>query len=253
MKNNIPLLLLFSNLVFFSLPSQSSTFEQSQCKTLLTSEPRSKDYPWMSISQWYEHHHEDTKIAASQNVDVLFLGDSITAAWPNSIWSSKFAPINAVNFGIGGDTTENLLWRLQNGNAAELSPKVVNLLIGVNNLGLSRNNPQQTFCSIISVVVFVQRLYPQAEILVNQLLPWGELPDGYQRKSIQIVNELLANYPFSDKVHLFKFGQQLLDSNGVIDKNIMADFLHPTFTGYQIYAEHLSVKINDLLLTPNKE
>jgi lysophospholipase L1-like esterase len=84
-------------------------------------------------------------------VDLLFLGDSITDGWAKggkAIWDTRYAPLKAANFGIGGDKTEHVLWRLKNGNLTGIQPKVVVLMIGTNNNlrdtapGLPRASPQ---------------------------------------------------------------------------------------------------------------
>ncbi|MCH5375231.1 MAG: cellulase family glycosylhydrolase, partial [Planctomycetes bacterium] len=87
--------------------------------------PRVTEYPWMSISTWRDMHAEDVAIADSVDVSLLFLGDSITEGWPDSVWDAHFGAYRAANFGIGGDKTQNVLWRLQNGAVGQLNPDVV--------------------------------------------------------------------------------------------------------------------------------
>ena len=69
--------------------------------------------------------------------DLLFLGDSITDHWPR--WSkeswAQFAKYKPLNFGIGGQHTEHILWRIRNGELEGIHPKVVVLLLGTNNIG----------------------------------------------------------------------------------------------------------------------
>src|SRR5213080_1138653 len=75
-------------------------------------------------------------------IDVYFLGDSITRRWgatdyPDFLanWRQNFHGWNAANFGWGGDTTQNILWRLENGELDGVSPKVIVLMAGTNNVG----------------------------------------------------------------------------------------------------------------------
>ena len=94
-------------------------------------------------ANWMKRHEGFVKIAKRGDVDVLFLGDSITDAWggeghnPRSagarIFQEEFVPLKAANFGIGGDRTQHVLWRLQNGELDGIQPKVVMLMIGTNN------------------------------------------------------------------------------------------------------------------------
>lgn len=241
----IKYLLLSAALSGFASGLSASPIQQ--CDISFVSEPRSIEYEWMDLATWYQQHTDDIKVADTQSVDLLFIGDSITAAWPSDLWNKYFAPYKAANFAIGGDTTQNLLWRLQHGNAAKLKPKVVNILIGVNNMGLENATPQQAYCGIMSVVNATQLLYPNAQILLNQLLPWGEHANSPLREKVKTVNTLLSERALSSQVTLFQFGKQLLKENGDIDKRIMADFLHPTTAGYQIYAKHLQPQIQTLI------
>lgn len=223
--------LLSSNLSLASAP---------KCPATTHSEPRLVDYSWMSLDNWYRQHADDIEVANSgKNVEVLFLGDSITAAWPYDLWQTFEQQFNAANFAIGGDTTHNVLWRLAHSNAGKLNPKVINLLIGVNNMGLAQQSPEQTYCGIVSLVDAVENQFPNAKILVNQLLPWGEYPDNHLRHKVNAVNKLLNQHVFTSNISLLPFGKELLDDSGRIPKSIMADFLHPTPAGYKIYAKHL--------------
>ena len=88
---------------------------------------------------------EDRAIAQQGGIDLLFLGDSITEMWPADAFEANFGRYDPANFGIGGDKTQNLLWRLRNGAVGQLDPKVVVLMIGVNNFGLGDDTPEDVF------------------------------------------------------------------------------------------------------------
>ncbi len=92
-------------------------------------EPEAKTGGWMQ-------HHETllamTK-AHAKEIKVVFLGDSITEGWGGngkSVWDKHYAPLGAYNYGIGGDTTQNVLWRIQNHELDGINPKVLVLKIG---------------------------------------------------------------------------------------------------------------------------
>ena len=83
-------------------------------------------------------HESFNEISKQGDAKLVFLGDSITAGWSGKgkdVWTKYWAPMDAANFGIGGDRTEHILWRLQNGNYDGLSPKLTVLMIGTNNTG----------------------------------------------------------------------------------------------------------------------
>src|SRR5436190_7359784 len=104
--------------------------------------PRTKEYGWMSVKTWNDKHESFVKRAKEGKIDLLFLGDSITEGWGNNaVWQKQYGALNAANFGIGGDMTQNVLWRIQNGEIEGISPKVIVLMIGTNNFGLEGHAP----------------------------------------------------------------------------------------------------------------
>src|SRR5215203_2849224 len=89
-------------------------------------------------------HAQLLEKAQQRHIDVYFLGDSITRRWGTSDeqykhflenWRANFFGWNAANFGWGGDTTQNILWRLEQGELDNVNPKVIVLLAGTNNVG----------------------------------------------------------------------------------------------------------------------
>src|SRR5581483_7232139 len=88
---------------------------------------------------WMKRHEGFVDIAKKGGVNVLLLGDSITDAWrgkaAQETWDKVFAPRKSANFGIGGDRTQHVLWRIQNGELDGITPKVAMLMIGTNNTG----------------------------------------------------------------------------------------------------------------------
>lgn len=221
--------------------------QPKQLSSPTQAEPRIKEYSWMSVKQWHAEHKADTYIASQGNVDVLFIGDSITAAWPWKIWQKHFAEFNAANFGIGGDKTQNVLWRLEHGATGKLSPKVVNLLIGVNNFAHDNASPESVFDGVRAVVDKLHQSFPKAQIIVNSILPWGEQPNTTKRQQVSRANQLIKALAKRPYVQVYDFGPLFLTPDGKIDKKIMADFLHPTKKGYQIYAKALNPVIGNAL------
>ncbi|MFR4417568.1 MAG: GDSL-type esterase/lipase family protein [Akkermansia sp.] len=70
---------------------------------------------------------------------ILFVGDSITQGWEQEgaeWWKKVFLPMKAVNFGVSGDRTENILWRMEDTElAVKTPPRYCVLLAGTNNIG----------------------------------------------------------------------------------------------------------------------
>lgn len=199
--------------------------------------PRTIEYDWMSVAAWNEMHAEDVAIAAQGDVDLLFVGDSITAGWDGALWETHFAPYKAANFGIGGDHTGNLLWRLHNGSIGRLEPKVVVLLIGVNNFGHLSESPEQVFEGVVSVVNTLHGAFPNAQILLNGVFPYGQEANTPEREQVTALNQRLATLSATDKLTFKDYGPLFLQDDGTISPDIMGDFLHLTPTGYRIWAE----------------
>lgn len=199
--------------------------------------PRTIEYDWMSVATWQKMHAEDAAIAAQGGIDLLFIGDSITAGWDWGLWEKHFAPLGAANFGIGGDHTANLLWRLQNGATGKLQPKVVVLLIGVNNFGHLNETPEQVFAGVSAVVGELQRAFPDAKILLNGVLPYGQAAATPERAQVTHLNQLLATLEQQPQVSFADYGHLFLEADGSISPTIMGDYLHLTETGYARWAE----------------
>jgi hypothetical protein len=133
--------------------------------------------------KWVARHKGFVELAKAGNVDVLFLGDSITDGWRKgglAIWEERFAPLKAVNFGIGGDRTQHVLWRIENGELDGISPKVVVLMIGTNNTGFEpdkttrRNTEAETAEGVRAIVEHLRTKLPSAKILLLAIFPRGE-------------------------------------------------------------------------------
>lgn len=212
-----------------------------------TPSPRTIEYSWMSVDTWNKMQAEDVAVAEKGGVDLLFVGDSITAGWNWDIWQKNFAEYNPANFGVGGDHTGNLLWRLQHGDKGNLKPKLVVLLIGVNNFGHLNETPAQVFDGIKAVVNTLRENYPNAKILVNGVFPFKESATSPKRAQVKEVNALVAKLDDHKHVFVKDYGALFLQADGSISKEIMGDFLHPTAKGYQIWVDAMLPDIQKLL------
>lgn len=172
--------------------------------------------------------------AKKGGVDTLFLGDSITYGMRQDILKKNFGP-GALNLGIGGDRTQHLLWRMQNG---ELNfprgqhPKVVVMLIGTNNFGSYLDVPPSSNREIIEgIKANVNELrtrLPDTKILVVGILPRGETLADPLRPRIVKINKEVAQISDNQNVFFIDVGSKFLQPNGNIARDVMHDFLHPT-------------------------
>ena len=207
---------------------------------------RSKDYPWMSLATWKGKHEAMLKRAKEGNVDLLFLGDSITEGWGNNaVWQKNYA--GAANFGIGGDTTQNVQWRLQNGEIEGLSPKAAVVMIGTNNFGLHGDKPDDVVKGIVAIIQTLRKKLPKTKILLLGIFPRDEKPGTDFRKRILAVNAQLARLEDRKFVRHLDFGAKFLAPDGSIPKDIMPDSLHLSEKGYEIWAEAMGPLLKELL------
>ncbi|WP_339898481.1 GDSL-type esterase/lipase family protein [uncultured Gilvimarinus sp.] len=211
--------------------------------------PRTKQFEWMSLSTWYQKHADDVKVAEAGEARVVFLGDSITDNWDKaqSTWDATFGPYQAANFGIGGDLTQNLLWRLDHGAIEALDPEVVVILIGVNNFLHNNTSAQDTFTGVQAVINRVLNGYPNAHIVLQGIFPYGEMPDTPERQRVKATNTLIKTLADNDRIDYYDFGPLFLEADGRISAEIMADRLHPSVRGYEIWAEALGPVVSELL------
>jgi lysophospholipase L1-like esterase len=209
--------------------------------------PRGVEYPWMSTDRWNKIFAEQAAVAGNGGVDVMFVGDSITEGWPKQIWDASFGELRPANFGIGGDHTGNVLWRVQDKRIAGLQPKVVVLLIGVNNLGLCNETPEQVFSGIKAVVATLRKQYPSARVLLNAVLPADESAHGERRASIIALNKMVGTLADEKQVLFRNYGPLLTRPDGSISPEIMPDFLHLTPKGYQLWADAMRPDIQKLM------
>lgn len=219
----------------------------SQAEDPTRPQPRDREFSWMPLSEWYQKHADDVAVAAKGEAEIVFVGDSITQGyeWAPS-WEREFDKYKPANLAIGGDKTQNLLWRLQHGATGKLDPKLVVMMIGVNNFLHDDTSAQETFAGVKANLAQLKTSFPKAKILVIGVMPYGESSDDPNRERVKAVNEMIATLEGGD-VSVFDIGKVFLEDDGSISKEIMADFLHPTNEGYERMTEALLPKINELM------
>ncbi len=208
-------------------------------------------FPNLSIN-FLPQHQAQVEIAKRGDIDVLFTGDSITDWWDSErepyagkpVFDKYFGSWKVANFGIAGDTTQGLLYRLQNGEGEGFSPKVVMLLIGVNNT--RSNTPPEIAEGIGAVVLQLQQNFPAAKILLLGVFPYQQA-DAPIRRDIAYINDTISRLHDGDKVHYLDISHVFLDADGNIPRDVMSDALHPTTKGYELWAEAVIGPLTSLL------
>ena len=185
-----------------------------------------------------------------KKAQVIFTGDSITHSWESDaakeIWGEEYAKYDAINLGIGGDRTQHVLWRLENGNLEGLSPKAAVLMIGTNNSNGEDNTPEQIADGIRKIVQKLRTTLPGMKVLLLPIFPRGENPNPQRGKILQ-VNQIIQKLVDGENVIWVDFGHKFVDENGLIPRDIMPDFLHLSKKGYQIWADSLRAPLRKAL------
>jgi len=210
---------------------------------------------------WLQRHEDFVRIARQGDIDVLFLGDSITDFWRKdtflgyargrAVWDKYFAPLGAANFGISGDRTQHVLWRIEHGELTGIHPKVVVLMIGTNNTGTEtdgaiRNTTPEVIAGVTAVVREIRARLPRSRILLLGIFPRGKKSDP-RRAQVAEVNAAIATLDDGSHIHFLDIGASFLEPDGTLPASIMPDLLHPNEKGYQIWAEAIQGPLNALL------
>jgi len=209
-------------------------------------------------------HEQLLQKAAQGRIDLYFAGDSIVRRWgatdyPELLahWRANFHGWNAGNFGWGADSTQNILWRLQNGELDGVNPKVIVLLAGTNNVG--RTLPPDGGASTIAdvargigaIVETMRAKAPRAAIVLTAIFPRND--NIAVMPIINGINERIAKLSDGRAVRYLNVNDRLATPDGVLREGMMHDRLHPTVKGYQVWADALKPILTELLGPPAAE
>src|ERR1051326_5183395 len=186
---------------------------------------------------------------AGEKAQVIFIGDSITQGWEGGgkeVWARYYAPRNAVNLGIGGDRTQHVLWRLDNGNLEGINPKAAVVMIGTNNSNGEDNTVEQIAAGAQAIVEKLRQKVPQTKILLVAIFPRGENPNPQRGKILQ-VNQIIRKLADGQNIIWSDFGHKFVNEQGQIPRELMPDYLHLSAKGYEIWADSIERPLNRLL------
>jgi len=214
-------------------------------------------------NRWESMHLRYVAEAKASEAEVLFVGDSIIQQLQlTSLWSEKINSLHCLNFGIGGDRVENVLWRLLNGELDFSVPvKAVVLFVGTNNTDCTA---QEVFDGICEIIKVIKLKLGDVIIVLPTLLPRGQYPN-LNRDRNSLVNTLLIDQfqhnPASIKnvrsrneyanVHVVPIHEDIIQSDLTISHHIMHDYLHLTNQGYYKIFAPVYEKLQHLLQNHN--
>jgi lysophospholipase L1-like esterase len=186
---------------------------------------------------------------APGDYDIEFIGDSITEGWEGggkNVWSDFYGHRKVINFGVGGDRTQHVLWRFEQGQLDGIKAKVAVVMIGTNNSNNQDNTEAEILEGVTAIVQQIRTRQPDTKIILLGIFPRGATFSSQRGKILQ-VNEALAKLDDGKDIFYIDFGPQLIENNGSISKSIMPDYLHPNAAGYLIWANATEPKLKQLL------
>lgn len=185
-------------------------------------------------------------------IGLLFVGDSITAGWEKvpELWQAEFGRWQPANFGIGGDRTEHVLWRIEQGMLDGHPPHVLVLLIGTNNLG-RKKDVAAIFKGQQAIIDQIHRRLPKTKLLIMGVLPRGlDMTNGgvkRMREAITAMNAKLAQLDDGKLTRFLDIGAGFVDNAGNLNASLVPDGVHPNAEGYKVWANALRPVLADLM------
>jgi lysophospholipase L1-like esterase len=211
---------------------------------------------------WLARHQQVLEHIAQGNIDLIMVGDSITHNWDSmgkKVWDQYYASRNAVNMGFGGDGTESVIWRFDNGEIDGINPKLAVLMIGTNNSNGDDHTPEEIADGIKAICARMRAKMPKTKILILAIFPRGFGSDE-QRAALGHGTTFNSQWDknnqasrivsrIADGKHIFylDINEAFLDGNGLLTREVMPDFVHLSEKGYRIWAEALEPTVVKLM------
>ncbi|CAF0895911.1 unnamed protein product [Didymodactylos carnosus] len=208
--------------------------------------------PWEEETReqwWFDRHNSFLQQTQSNpnGIRVVFLGDSITEAWlygARSIWDQHYASRGAVNYGIGGDRTQHILWRIRNGELTGLTPKLVVLKIGTNNLGGATED--EIALGIQTIVQDIRRMLPQTRILLLAVLPRNNVQ--WISDAVTRINTAISKFDDGYWIRYLDMTWAFQNSHVQVKPELYdPDLLHLAVPGYQMWYQTMEPLFFDML------
>jgi lysophospholipase L1-like esterase len=209
-----------------------------------------------SWANWWMPRHEAKlaelrqRQASHQNVDLVFIGDSITHGWEEgglNVWNRLYKQYKELDLGFAGDRTEHVLWRLQHGEIEGIHPKAAVLLIGTNNTSHRLEPASSTAAAIKRIIDELRQRLPDTKILLLAVYPRNDKPGTQVSRINDDINAIVPGFADNRKVFFLNINKALLNADGTFSKDIMPDLLHPNEKGYEIWAREMGPELQQLM------
>lgn len=197
--------------------------------------------------KWRSRHQAMNDRAKQGHVDLIYIGDSIVGSWKwdgEPVWDYYYAKRNGVVLGISGDRTEQVLWRLQNGNIDGISPKLAVLMIGQNNGPF--NTGEEIAAGVTAIVETLRKKLPTTKILLLAIFQRREHPTP-ERAVLDQANQIIQRLADDKQVFYMDVNHLFVKPNGDIRASLMPDFEHPNEEGHRVWAAATEAKVAELM------
>ncbi|MFT7484516.1 MAG: lysophospholipase L1-like esterase/pimeloyl-ACP methyl ester carboxylesterase [Candidatus Paceibacteria bacterium] len=213
---------------------------------------------WGGGTWWEQHENINALAQDSPDLRLVFLGDSITQSWTGSKdrlahadgkrpFDRWYGRRKAASFGISGDRTEHLLFRVENGNFDGLEPAVIVLMIGVNNINTGGDDGEALAAGIKKVVESLRIKQPRSELILLGCFPTKQL-NSWARRQSDLVHERIGSLGELEHVHYLDLRGLFLNSDGTLNPDTMrSDGVHITAAGYEAWAAAIEPLLKELL------
>ena len=193
------------------------------------------------MPEWWRKRLFEHRVSICANTnkyfDLVLCGDSIThnwEGWGKPVFEEYFSNYKTLNLGYGGDKTQHLLWRLQNGELDGYKAKLVAVMIGTNNV---EDPAEDVAAGIKASLDVIREKQPEAKILLMPIFPRDKQPTNERRVKNEKVNEMIKNYADGEKIVWLDFNKKLMQEDGTLSEEVFPDLLHPNEKGYRVWAE----------------
>ncbi|MFC1651147.1 GDSL-type esterase/lipase family protein, partial [Candidatus Latescibacterota bacterium] len=205
---------------------------------------------------FWDKHTELIEKTQKDKIDLYIVGDSITRRWEathQESWDKNFSGWNAADFGSGGDTTRNAIYRAIHGELENVNPKVIVILIGTNNIGFrplqGNNEPlvEDTAKGIKAFVNVLKEKAPGAKIVLTAITPRNTDGNTDVMPTVNAINERIAPLGDGKTVYFINVNDKMARADGKLYEGVTDDGLHLSNMGYQIWADAMKPLITEWL------